>query len=203
MTFIAPIDAGECSARATILRAGKNTRHVEARIEHGDELLAHAIAVFGRSRDSIVRRALPSAAPRSNVGTRIPFVANITPNFFQHFDVALLDGALPFSGSPIHRNVFELGMNEPGNTTEAHLIALTDFVPPVALSWLPKPTPGSSLTWMVEILDQDFATQPLQGWRVETEMVAARDGYTSQSTTLWAPGGVATVLSRQSMVVFG
>ena len=66
-----------------------------------------------------------------------------------------------------------------------------------------KLTPGSSMTWMLEVLHPNFTAQPLQGWRVEAEMVAARDGYSSQSTIIYAPDGTATVLSRQSMVVFG
>jgi hypothetical protein len=136
-------------------------------------------------------------------GKRLPFVPNVVPAFMQHFNVRLLEGGLPFSGSSATRNVFDLGMQESGNATEAHLLAIADFVPPVALSWMAKPTPGSSMTWMLEVLDQDFATQPLQGWRVDSEMIAARDGYTSQSTVIYAPNGTATVLSRQSMVIFG
>ena len=92
---------------------------------------------------------------------------------------------------------------KPVNATDAHLIALADFVPPVGLSWMSKPTPGSSMTWMLEFLDQGFTRQPVNGWMVDSEMLAARDGYTSQSTTLWSPAGVPTMLSRQSMVVFG
>lgn len=203
MTFIAPVGAGEVLTHARVARAGKNTMHVEARIENGDELLAHAIAIFGSARESIVRRDLPRAPETNAAGTRLPFVPNVVPNFMQQFDVRLLDGGLPFSGSHVARNVFDLGMKDSGNATEAHLIALADFVPPVALSWMPKPAPGSSMTWMLEVLDQDFTTQPLQGWRVDSEMIAARDGYTSQSTVIYAPSGTATVLSRQSMLVFG
>lgn len=203
MTFVAPVGAGDVVTRARVLRAGKNTVHVEARIEHGDDVLAHAIAVFGTARESIVVREIPRAPTAQEGGTRLPFMPGITPNFMQHFDVRLLDGGLPFSGSHATRNVFGIGMKEPGNASEAHLIAIADFVPPVALSWMPKLTPGSSMTWMLEVLDPSFATQSLQGWRVEAEMVAARDGYSSQSTIIYAPDGTATVLSRQSMVVFG
>ncbi len=202
MTFVAPVGNGEHVTRAQVMRAGKNTMHVEAKIQSGDDVLAHAIGIFGHARESIVRRELPAAPSRAK-GTRIPFVADLTPNFFQHFDVTLIEGDAPFSGSRATRNVFALGMNEPGNTTDAHLIALADFVPPVALSWLSKPTPGSSMTWMLEFLDHGFVEQPLRDWIVATEMVAAKDGYTSQSTTLWSPAGLPTVLSRQSMVVFG
>jgi hypothetical protein len=204
MTFIAPVSAGDVATRARVLRAGKNTMHVEARIEDGDDVLAHAIAIFGSSRESMVRHELPHPTPSPTVGgTRLPFVPNVVPNFMQHFDVRLLDGALPFSGSAATRNVFDLGMDESGNATETHLLAIADFVPPVALSWVPKPTPGSSMTWMLEVLDQNFAAQPLKRWRVDSEMIAARDGYTSQSTVIYAPNGVATVLSRQSMALFG
>jgi hypothetical protein len=88
-------------------------------------------------------------------------------------------------------------------TGEAQLLAFADFVPPVALSWMPKPTPGSSLTWMLEMLDDDFRSQPVAGWRLDTRMVAARDGYTNQVTTIHAPDGRAIATSTQSMVVFG
>ena len=101
------------------------------------------------------------------------------------------------------RNIYEIGLRDSGPMSEAHLLALADFVPLVALSWLPKLAPGSSLTWMLELLDHGFAAQPLSGWRVESDLVAARDGYTSQSTTLWAPDATPVALSRQSMVVFG
>ncbi len=86
--------------------------------------------------------------------------------------------------------------------TESHLLAIADFVPPVALSWLPHVVPGSSLTWMIELLSENFAGQPLSGWRVETDMIAARDGYISQSTLVRAPDGSPIALSRQAMVVF-
>ncbi len=202
MTFVAPIGEGECTTIASVLRAGKNTIHVEARIGSAQETLAHAIGVFGHARESIVKRDLPPAPPKKP-GTTLPYIPKLMPAFFQHFDVSLLDGALPFAGKPVHRNVYELGMKDSSTATDAHLIALADFVPPVGLSWMPKPTPGSSMTWMLEFLDQGFMQQPVSGWMVDSEMVAARDGYTSQSTTLWSPAGVPTVLSRQSMVVFG
>jgi hypothetical protein len=66
-----------------------------------------------------------------------------------------------------------------------------------------KPVPGSSLTWMFELLEPQFAAHPSEGWRLESQMSAARDGYTSQTTTLFAPDGTPVALSRQSMVVFG
>jgi hypothetical protein len=63
---------------------------------------------------------------------------------------------------------------------------------------LPKLTPGSSMTWMLEVLDPNFTAQPLLGWRVEAEMVAARDGYSSQSTIIYASSLSCPYFVRQA-----
>jgi acyl-CoA thioesterase len=202
MTFIAPVAMGEVRATAQLLRSGKNTVHVQARLEDADGgLLALVIGVFGSGRASRVQREAVLAPASEDSATPLPYMPGITPSFMQHFKVTLREGALPFSNKPVLRNRFEVGLRDEGTTSEWHLLALADFVPPVALSWLDGVSPGSSLTWMLDLLD-DYAGQPLQGWRVDAEMVAARDGYTSQSTRIVAPDGRVIALSRQAMVVF-
>jgi acyl-CoA thioesterase len=202
MTFIAPVPAGGIDARAIVLRSGKNTRHVEARLEADGELLAHAIAIFGTGRESIVRLDLPPSPMTKTRGRPFVFQPGLMPNFMQHFSVELIEGAPPFSNSKVDRVVYAIGMIDEGSTTESHLLAVADFVPPVALSWMPKIVAGSSMTWMVEFFDHTFIEQPLQGWRIDAQMVEARDGYTSQSTAIYSPAGNVVALSRQSMVVF-
>jgi len=202
MTFIAPV-AGDVVAQARVLRAGKNTVHVAAHLGEGDARLADLTCIFGSARESIVVHDMPRADPGKTPRSTLPFVRGVTPSFMQQFDVALIDGALPFSNSRVARSSYRLGLRDTGPAGEAHLLAFADFMPPVALSWMPNVVPGSSLTWMLEVLDADFAGEGLAGWRVDAEMMAARDGYTSQSTTIFAPSGKAVALSRQSMVVFG
>lgn len=202
MTFIAPIEQGEVVARAHVLRAGKNTMHVEARFGADDATQAVMLCVFGSARESVVRQ---NPAPAPPIGERrpIPFVRGIMPSFLQQFDANLVGGAGPFAGQAVSGAEFELSLRDPGPFTEAHLLVLADYVPPVALAWMTKPATGSSLTWMFELLEPDFSGQPLAGWRAASELTAARDGYTNQTTTLYAPDGTAVALSRQSMVVFG
>jgi len=65
------------------------------------------------------------------------------------------------------------------------------------------PTPGSSLTWMLELLRDRYDDLGMDDWRVDAELIAARDGYTNQSVMLWGSSREAVALSRQSMVVFG
>lgn len=204
MTFIAPVPAGTVHAVATQLRSSKNTQHVQARIEDGNgELLALVIGVFGSGRVSRVQREpVVARGSDADAGSPLPFLPGVTPNFMQHFNVTLRDGALPFSNRTVQANRFSLDLRDEGETTEWHLLAIADFVPPVALSWMDSVVPGSSLTWMLELLADDYATQPLNGWTVDADLVAARDGYTSQSTWIVAPDGRPVALSRQSMVVF-
>lgn len=204
MTFIAPVPAGTMRAVATLLRSGKNTQHVQARLEgENGELLALVIGVFGSGRTSRVQRE-PELKPRPDTdkGKSLPFLPGVTPNFMQHFRVTLREGAMPFTNTPVPANRFSLDLRDEGTTSEWHLLALADFVPPVALSWMETVSPGSSLTWMLEFLVEDYTTQPLAGWTIDADLVAARDGYTSQSTWIVAPDGRAVALSRQSMVVF-
>lgn len=202
-TFIAPVPGGEIWARAKILRTGKSATHVEARLEEGNQTLAIVIGVFGAARPSTVAVAPQQPAVENPKSIAFPFMPGFTPNFTQHFTSRWLRGKPPFTGDTVTEQVIEINMKDSGNTTEAHVLAIADLIPPVALSLLKKPAAGSSMTWMMEFMTDRFGELPLDGWRVDATLVAASDGYTSQSAIVWGPGGVPVALSRQSMVVFG
>lgn len=198
-TFMAPV-AGTVTATARIVRTGKSTTVVEAKL--GDA--AVVLGVFGAARSSVVARTpvMPTVTPPA---TRpfLPWVPGITPAFTQHFDVAWLVGGPPYLGDRSVAHVVELALKDDGPCSEAHVIAIADLMPPLALNQLAAPAPASTLTWMLELLGSDVAPLPLAGWRVDAEMVAARDGYTNQRVTLWGPAGAPVALSTQSMLVFG
>jgi hypothetical protein len=116
----------------------------------------------------------------------------------------VLHGEPPFTGSTSWKSVLEISMDEEsGFATEAHLVAVADFIPPIALSHLTSPAPGSTLTWMLEPLVDRFERVSLQGFRVDAELLAARDGYSNQSVRIFAADGTALALSHQTMLVFG
>lgn len=203
VTFVAPVPPGAAEANARVLRVGNSATHVEARIEQNGQVLALVVGVFGRARSSVIAHlpALRDVAPGRSL--ELPPIADgAAPVFTQHFRARWISGSLPFAGDPDRRGVVMLDLLDSGPMSEAHLIAIADFIPPVALSMLPKPTPGSSMTWMLELFREDTAALPLEGWRIDAELVAARDGYTSQSTLIHAPDGGLAAISRQSMVVF-
>lgn len=202
-TFLAPVAAGPVTLHAEILRTGKNAVHAQARLLAGEQVLAVVIGVFGAARESAVRltpEQPPVDAPKP---IEFRYIPGITPAFTQHFSARWLRGGLPFSGATLPQNIVEVGLNDRGPATESHVIALADFVPPVAMTFLKKPTPGGTLTWMMEFFSERYERLPLNKWRVDVDLVAAVDGYTSQSVMVWGPGGEPIALSRQSMVVFG
>jgi acyl-coenzyme A thioesterase PaaI-like protein len=203
VTFLAPVPGGPVRSVARILRSGKSTTHVEARIVDGDNTLALMVGVFGLPRSSAVavRPQQPAVPPGKAI--ELPWIAGVTPNFTQHFKARWVVGAPPWSGSLVPENVIELGMRDRGHATESHVLAMADFIPPIALSYLRTPVAAASLTWMLEMLPEEVTSLPLDGWRVDAQMTAAHEGYINQSLMLWGPGGVPVALGRQTMVVFG
>jgi acyl-CoA thioesterase len=201
--FAAPVPGGTMHTQARVLRAGKNTMHVEARIVSGGETLMLVMGVFGNARESVVSVKPRQAAVDHSKAIPFRFVPGVTPAFTQHFVSRWLRGNVPFTSTPSREIVVEIGLRDTGPATEAHVLAIADLIPPIALSHLGKPAPGSSMTWMLEFITDRFTQLPLDGWRVDADLVFAGDGYTSQSAMVWGPGGVPVALSRQSMVVFG
>lgn len=203
-TFLAPVPPGAVSIRAQILRAGKSATHVEARIVDGAQTLCLLVGIFGASRPSKIERVPQRAPVECAKPLHFRYIEGITAAFTRHFEMTWLRGGFPFSGATLAENVLELGFkDETGAASEMHVLAIADVIPPIGLSLLKTLTPGSSMTWTLEFLTDQLSHLPLQGWRMDAEMTAARDGYTNQTGLLWGPGGVAVALSRQNMVVFG
>jgi acyl-CoA thioesterase len=203
VTFLAPVPGGPVGARARILRSGKSATHVEARIVDGDNTLAFMVGVFGLPRPSAVtlRPRQPVVTPEDPFD--MPWVPGVAPNFTQHFKARWIVGGMPWSGVQRPDSVIELAMRDQGNATESHVVAMADFLPPIALSYLTTRVAAASLTWMLELLTEDVSSMPLDGWRIDATMMAAHSGYINQSSTLWGPGGVPVALGRQTMVMFG
>ena len=203
-TLFAPVPAGPVQIHTREIRRGKNTVHAEARFVDGEQTLALFIGVFGRGRESVVRHQPSTPELPAGPGLEFRYVPGIFPAFLQHFEVTCLKGGPPFSGSGDHRQIFRVKLKDSASQTGlAHVLSLADYPPPVASSHLRQPTPGSTLTWMIDLCSEDFSAEPLEGWIIDVQLLAADAGYTQQSVALYAPSGGLVALGRQCMVVFG
>jgi acyl-CoA thioesterase len=204
-TFVAPVE-GAVEINAQVLRAGKGTTHAEARLVAGGQTTTLVVGVFGRGRPSKaeVHPRPPAVSKDAPPPTEFRFVAGRAPSFAQHFKMRLLSGSPLFSGTTAPpKALFEITLVDGATTSEGHVVAIADAIPPLAFAMLTQPAPGSSVTWTLEMLVDRFDDLPLVGWKVDAEVLAGRSGYTSQSSTIFASGGQAVAMSHQSMVVFG
>ncbi|HEX4334913.1 MAG TPA: thioesterase family protein [Polyangiaceae bacterium] len=201
--FVAPVPGGPVRLRARALRVGKNVTQIEARIVEGDTTLALGVGVFGQARSSLVRVTPTRPPDPSKEPISLSYVEDLMPTFHQNFDVKWLDGAMLYTGSTSTKAVISVGIRDEGPMTEEHVLAIADWPPPLAMSFLTEPTNGSSVTWTVEMLTESVSSLPMSGYRLDAELVAAGNGYTSQSVMVWGPDGSPVALSRQSMVIFG
>ncbi len=202
-TFVAPVPAGPISIRARCLRRGRSAIQLEASLIDGEQTLCRVLGVFGSARPSAlnfqpVQPPVAAKAPRE-----LHYVEGRMPAFTQHFRACWLRGDLPFSGGRQRESVVRVSLRDEGPVDEIHVLAFGDFIPPIALSMFDRPIPGSSLTWMLELLRDRHDDLVLDDWRIDAQLIAARDGYTQQDVMLWGPNGEPVALSRQSMVVFG
>ncbi len=203
-TFVAPVPAGTVGIRARCMREGRSVIQVEASLCDGDQTLCQLVGVFGKARPSILDfQPVQPPVTSTTTAPELRYVEGRMPAFTQHFGARWLRGDLPFSGGHQRESVLRLSLRDEGPVDETHVLAFADFIPPIALSMFAAPTPGSSLTWMIELLRDRYDDLGMDHWRVDADLIAARDGYTNQSVMLWGPGGEAVALSRQSMVVFG
>jgi hypothetical protein len=189
--------------RARLLRAGRSVIQVEASLCDGEQTLCRLLGVFGSARPSVLDFQPEQPPVVAVTPQELHYVEGRMPAFTQHFRASWLRGDLPFSGGHQRDSVLQLSLRDDGQPDETHVLAFADFIPPIALSMFATPTPGSSLTWMLELLRDRYDDLGLNDWRVDAELIAARDGYTNQSVMLWGPRGEPVALSRQSMVVFG
>ena len=100
--------------------------------------------------------------------------------------------------------VVDLGHTTPDPAAvHATLSALADSIPTPALSMLDKPAPATSINWMLELIG-DPGLLDRNGWSlIGTDVRAGADGYLSQTSVLWGPGGHAFSVSHQSVAIFG
>jgi acyl-CoA thioesterase len=207
VVFIAPVPPGEVRIDTALLRTGKPASQVEARIYDGGQLACLAVAIFGAPRDSVIALDLPAVQPvrPPEEVKEAPFFPGVMPEFLRHVEARWALGSLPFMGTRDTRIQMYTRLRGEVAADECMVVALADIPPPLGLTFLKKPAPGSSMTWTLDFVGHDFGGE--RGgeglWLLDGELIAARDGYLSQSFTVWNPQLRAVALSRQAMVVFG
>ncbi len=226
LSFVGPINfgkAGRSNYVPSLLRQGKNVTFINVDVTSELGLGARANFVFGAARESRLSQASmiepltdPLSYPRFTPRLAEPFV----PKFFLQFETRLIAGHRPMAGADEgymltairHKDAASRGIaegetgheagHEAGRGTDmGAFLTLADALPPSGLSRLKKLTPVGTMSWMLNILDDDISTED-GWWRLDAVMRSAQNGYMTETAGLWNASGRKIAEAMQSVAVF-
>lgn len=195
VAFVGPV-SGEATARARLLRRGRNAAFVEAEVSGEAGVGARATLVFMTARESAVDFiADPGPVPPTpgDDDPRLPTPPQVA--FFGNFEMV----ALPPEHPAEWRRWARLRERD-GLDPEVELAALADALPPAALVLLGRPAAVSSLTWQMDVVGP---LDTRDGWRLLTTTGEhAHAGFSSQRMSIRDADGAAVAAQMQAVGVF-
>lgn len=209
VNFVAPIDAAEAvELDAEILRVGKSVVQGEVHLQQNGETAAVLLASFGEKRESkAVQDALPPAPvwiPPQEIESKKDLSGLQLP-FLRYLDLRWAEGAEAFTAAQeASFGAYTRFQNQQGAFKLPHLIALADGFPPSPSVLIGHIAPTSSLTWTLELLNeppQDISLDDFWQYQVRTDYAA--EGYGHSEAKMWDKHGTLTLISRQTVTVFG
>ena len=206
-TFVGPALSGSVRLEAQILRVGKVVTIAESRLWSAAQIAATFTGIYGADRSSSIEVAPRSAPPAAAVGDlpdlARPPDAGAAPSFLRHFGIRWAEGARPFTGTTVNRSKAYIRHQDDAPLTESHVVALIDCIPSVILQMMTRVAPSSSMDWTLQFLRHDYTHAPDAWWRIDSEVAAAANGYSSESSVIYDPCGAPAAFSRQLVAVFG
>ncbi len=137
------------------LPEGRSVTHMEGRAIQEGKTIAVVLAGLGVPRELSINiegaEAPVVLAPEK--GFELTYIPNVSPKYFQNFNLSQVLGDLPFTGSKRSQMGgwmrFKDDLDE---ITDAHVIALIDAWPVGILPMLDTPSPMSTLSWNIEFI---------------------------------------------------
>ena len=204
VSFIGPVGEGEVTISVNQLRTGRNVTHMQATLLQQDQVCCVVNGCFGIRRDSNIK---VDAAKRPDIPTpegliSLPYVEGVAPKFMQNFDLRWAKGAFPFGGTCDPVSGIWSRFHESGPASILHLVAMGDIPPTPVSTFVRKPIPMSSLSWMLDIIVDDLDAESDGWWYVETTVDHAAEGYAHQGYSIYSPDGNLVASGRQVATVF-
>jgi hypothetical protein len=199
--LFAPVLPGPLEIRVETLRAGSGTQVAAARALQSAEVVAHAVAVLGRTRaaDLDVTGPRASAPPWRQVKALPP--GPFTPTFIQHFEIRATSPA-PFSGVPGARTSGWIRPRNPGPARDdAFLVALSDGWWPALMARLATPRPAATIAFTLQILGKLDGLDPSAPLYHEADELVIHEGYTVEQRRLYGEDGRLLTMNQQTFAV--
>jgi len=207
IAFIGPAAVGDAMLESRQLRAGKSALQAEVRLLQGDAVVATLQASFGADRASQLNEPAPAvpAMKGPDECQALPYIAGLTPEFTQHFEMRWSEGGLPFSGhaSPHMKGWIRLRDADDASLIDPALVlALVDAWPPAVVARCNGPANLSTMTWAAGYRPVNEAIRADGWWAYQADTLSSGDGYAHIRSTLWTPQGEAIAFGQQTVAVF-
>jgi acyl-CoA thioesterase len=200
--FIGPA-SGPLTITPSVLRRGKSAVFVAVDVLGEDGHVARSLLNFGARRTSgiLLEAAAPPDVPRPEA-CEAYFSSATGPRFAQHFDIRLAAGARPMTPDAEPDLMIWSRHRDPlASDSLSGIVALADALPPPIIIRFTRPAPFSTSTWSFDLLT-DTPQDDDGWWLLRSRADTARDGYSTQTMTLWGAGGAPVMVARQNVAIF-
>jgi acyl-CoA thioesterase len=190
---------GPATVRVTPLRTGNALSTLAASLEQRGDVVAHAVANFGRTRDVNADRseAAPSL-PAYDAVAPSP-LTGVGPTFTSHFEYR------PFRGVPYSRSADALvegwvRLRDPGDVSApVALLAMIDAWFPSLIPVLADKRPFGTISFAAHLFDRGWV--PGEPLFHRARLLASQQGYFAELRELYTAKGELCAVNQQTMAV--
>lgn len=204
VNFVGPVSSDPIFT-PKLLRRGRNVTMIDITATVGEDVVGTVTCAFGASRESdlsVEFSAPPAPAPEDCQPFTPPQMGAFVPGFFHRFDTRLIDGGRPMSGKKEgYIRAWSRHKDAASREGTHAFVTLSDVLPPAAMPMFTKMGPVSSMTFLLNILDDAPATKD-GWWQVETRQTAAHGGYSTQVMRFFDYNGRLVAEGLQSVTIF-
>lgn len=204
VTFVGPV-SGAPVFTPKLLRRGRNVTMIEVSAKVGEEVVGTVTCAFGAARKSELSAEItapPAPHPADCEPFTAPQMSRFVPGFFHRFETQLIEGGRPVSGADEgYIRAWSRHTDPDSREGTASFVTLSDVLPPAAMPMFTKMGPVSSMTFLLNILD-DTPTTKDGWWQIETRQTAARGGYSTQIMRFFDNNGRLVAEGLQSVAIF-
>ncbi len=204
VSFIGPVPAG-VEFDVSVLRKGRSATFIEVAAMAEGSCAAKAVFCFGAARDSVLTHVGPDAPP-VNMPETVPSLFREDgprPVFSTNFDMNLAAGYGLIAAAPEAKaTLWVRHKDAAARDTETGFLALCDAPPPAAFTMLSEFTPISTMSWLLNVLTDDFKSRD-GWWMIDNRSDHLAEGYASQAMAIFDRDGRPCALAHQTVAVFG
>jgi acyl-CoA thioesterase len=202
--FCGPAVPGPAEVEVRPTRLGTGTSFWDGRLVQGPDVVAHAMATFGRRRvaDGTWRTLLAPDAPPWRGLTPLAVEPPFGPAFALHFEYRPCLGALPMARLDRAHTGGWVRAKDPGPARDAaYAAALLDSWWPSAYARFSSLRPMATVAFTMQMIDGFEGLDPEEPALLQCRSDVARDGYCLEERELWGHDGRLIATNQQTMAI--